>query len=149
MGKNTRANKERSRLQELKYENEKLRNEIRKLENENRQLTRQNSKARREIARMDLDKHAYVQEIIQERMGDNKVEQSAQDMVKSMKEEWRCHQCNEGHLEISLYTRRDGTHYHRVCNNCPNRTKMQKYDPETVKGIMRKPGKSGEKKNKS
>lgn len=139
MGKNTRGNKEYSKEQELKHENKELRNKIRELEGEIRQLSRQYSRTRKQFARMDLDRHAYVQEIIQEHIDNEKVEQNAQDMLQTMKEKWQCRECGEGQLEISVYTRLDGTFYHRVCNCCPNRTKSQKYDPETVTGIMRKP----------
>jgi predicted nuclease with TOPRIM domain len=148
LGKNTRGNKEYSREQELKHENEKLRNKIRQLEGEVRQLSRQHARTRKQFARMDLDRHAYVQEIVQEHIDKEKEQQSAQQILKSMKEEWMCRECGEGQLEISVYTRLDGTFYHRVCNCCPNRTKSQRYDPETVKGIMRKPKAKTEDKKK-
>lgn len=146
MGKNTRANKEYSKEQELKHENEKLRNRIRELESENRQLSRQFSRTRKQFARMDLDRHAYVQEIIQEKIAEEKEEQTAKQVVKSLKDEWACRECGEGHLEITLFNRLDGTFYYRSCNCCANRTKVQKYDPDQVKGIMRKPKPADEKK---
>jgi rubrerythrin len=146
LGKNTRGQKEYSREQELKHENEKLRNKIRQLEGEVRQLSRQYSRSRKQFAKLDLDRHAYVQEIIQEHLAKEEDEQTAQQLVKSLKDEWLCRECGEGHLEITLYTRRDGTFYHRACNACSNRTKVQKYDPETVKGIIKKPKPASENK---
>lgn len=137
MGKTTRGHKEYSKEQELKHENRELRNRIRELENDVRQLTRQTARTRKQFARMDLDRHAYVQDIIQEHFHNEEVEQNTQDMLASLKNKWQCRECGTGHLEIFLYTRQDGTFYYRLCNNCPNRTKSQKYDPDTVTGIMR------------
>lgn len=146
MGKNTRGNKEYSKEQELKYENEKLRNKIRQLEGEIRQLSRQHARTRKQFAKMDLDRHAYVQEIVQEHIAKEKDEQTTKDLAKSLKEKWACRECGDGQLEISVYTRLDGTFYHRVCNCCSNRTKSQQYDPDKVTGIMRKPKPLNEKK---
>lgn len=141
MGKNTRGNKEFTKEQELKHENKELRKRIQVLEAENRQLTRQHSRTRKNFARMDLDRHSYVQEIIQEHINNEKEETSSQEMLNKMKKEWQCRECGDGYLEIFLYNRRDGTFYHRMCNNpsCDHRTNGQKYDPETVTGIIKKP----------
>lgn len=137
MGKNTRGNKEFSKEQELKHENRELRNRIRDLEHEVRMLTRQTARSRKQFARMDLDRHAYVQDIIQEHFQNEEVEQNTQDMLSSLKNKWQCRECGTGHLEINLYTRQDGTFYYRKCNNCDNRTKAQKYDAQSVTGIMK------------
>lgn len=137
MGKTTRGQKEFSKEQELKYENQQLRNKIRQLENDVRQLTRQTARTRKQFARMDLDRHAYVQEIVQEHYANEEVEQNTQDMLSSLKNKWQCHECGIGHLEITIYTRFDGTFYWRKCSNCAHRTKSQKYDPDKVTGIMR------------
>lgn len=141
MGKNTRGEKEFTKEQELKHENKELRKRIIQLEAENRQLTRQYSRTRKNFARMDLDRHSYVQDIIQEHINNEKEETTSQQMLNAMKKEWQCHECEQGYLEIFLYNRRDGTFYHRMCSNpsCDHRTGGQKYDPETVKGIVKKP----------
>lgn len=137
MGKTTRGQKEYSKEQNLKYENKELRNRIRELEHEVRMLTRQTARSRKHFARMDLDRHSYVQDIIQEHFAGEEVEQNTQDMLASLKNKWQCRECGAGQLEIYLYTRMDGTFYYRLCNNCPHRTKSQKYDPDKVTGIMR------------
>ena len=137
MGKNTRGNKEYSKEQGLKYENRELRSRIRELENDVRQLTRQTARSRKQFARMDLDRHQYVQEIVQEHYANEQVEQNTQDMLSSLKNKWQCRECHAGNLEINLYTRQDGTFYYRHCSNCDNRTKSQKYDAEKVSGIMK------------
>lgn len=146
MGKTTRGQKEYSKEQELKHENKEMRNRIRELEHEVRMLTRQTARTRKQFARMDLDRHAYVQDIIQEHYANEEVEQNTQEMLSSLKNKWQCHDCGVGHLEIFLYTRQDGTFYYRLCNNCPNRTKSQKYDPEKVTGPMRQPDAPAEEK---
>lgn len=131
-GRRNHGHKELNQLQICRKENEKLKKEI--------------SSLRKQLARIDLDRYAHVKNIVEEHYANEKEEKSAQDLVKSLKDEWQCRECGEGHLEITLYTRRDGTFYHRACNVCTNRTKVQKYDPETVKGIMRKPKPTPEKK---
>lgn len=139
MGKARRGDKERSREQELKYENQKLRREV--------------SSLRKQLARIDLDRYSHVREMVEEHLAQEDQEISTQDMLKSMKNEWQCHECGVGHLEITLYTRLDGTFYWRKCSNCPHRTKSQKYDPNTVKGIMKpeetQPVKPGQKSYKN
>lgn len=126
MSKNRQFNrKEEDQLQKLKRENKNLRDSI--------------SKLRKQLARIDLDRYSQVRDIVEEHLAEETQEISAQDMLKSMKNQWQCHDCGVGHLEIHLYTRADGTFYYRLCNNCPNRTKSQKYDPDKVKGIIKEP----------
>lgn len=123
MGKTRRGHKERSREQELKYENQKLRREV--------------SSLRKQLARIDLDRYSHVRDIVEEHYAHEEQEVSTQDMLKSMKEKWRCHDCGIGYLEICLYTRLDGTFYYRICSNCSKRTKSQKYDESKVQGIIK------------
>lgn len=137
MGKTRRGDKELSKEQELKHENKELRNRIRTLEHEIRQLTRSGARTRKQFARLDLDRHAFVQDIIQEHYANDKVEQNTQEMLDNMKNTWKCKGCNIGFLEINLYTRLDGTFYYRKCNNCEKRTPSQRYDENNVTGIMK------------
>ena len=123
MSRSTRGDKEYTRLQEALHENKKLK--------------RENASLRRQLARIDLDRHSYVRDIIDEHMNEEEQESSTKDMLASMKNEWRCESCGEGFLEIHLYTRRDGTFYFRKCNNCPHRTVGQRYIRDKVKGIMK------------
>lgn len=123
MGKTRRGHKEFSKEQELKYENQKLRKQI--------------SALRKQLARLDLDRHSYVRDIVEEHLALEDQETTAKDMLDSMKNEWRCNSCGTGYLEIHLYTRQDGTFYYRLCNNCPHRTVGKRYDPNSVRGIMR------------
>ena len=125
MGKTRRGDKERSREQELKYENQKLRREVGSL--------------RKQLARIDLDRHSYVRDIVEEHLAAEDAEETTQQMLGRLKEAWRCHDCNIGFLEIYLYTRPEGTYYYRTCNNCSKRTKSQRYSPDTVQGIVKNP----------
>lgn len=122
MGKSRRGDKERSREQELKYENHKLRRQV--------------SSLRKQLARIDLDRHSYVKDIVDEHLADQEEITTTEEMLKSMKNEWKCRECGDGHLEIVLYGKMDETWYFRKCNGCPHRTKSQVYTPN-VKGIIK------------
>lgn len=151
MGKTTRGHKEYSKEQELKYENRELRNKIRELETEIRQLTRSYARTRKNFARMDLDRHAYVSEIVQEHLSKEESEQNTTSILASLKNTWQCFECKNGFLEINLYTRFDGTFYYRKCNNCLHRTKAQRYYEQNVTGIMKTESsdtQNGKQKNK-
>lgn len=122
MGKTRRGDKERSREQELKYENQKLRRTV--------------SSLRKQLARIDLDRYSHVRDMVEEHLADQEEVVTTEDMLKSMKNEWQCRECNGGHLEITLYGKMGQTWYFRKCNNCPHRTKSQIYTP-SVRGIIK------------
>lgn len=125
MGKSKRGDKERSREQELKYENHKLRREV--------------SSLRKQLARIDLDRYSHVRDMIQEHLAENEEIVTVQELETSMKNEWKCHECGQGHLEIFKYPRGPGEAYYRICSRAPacmNRTESQPWTP-SVKGIMR------------
>lgn len=107
-----RSDKEFSRLQQYQHENKKLKREI--------------SSLRKQLARLDLDRHDYVKEII-EKAYQLEDAQEGQDILEKVQSEWKCRECHAGHLEIHLYTKPDGTWYYRRCTNCPHRTKSQKH----------------------
>jgi hypothetical protein len=108
---------------------------------ENRILKRQVAHLRKTLARVDLG-----QENVKEAIEKNYTEehaQTGQDIIEKLKREWKCRweKC-DGHLEIFPYNKMDSTWYYRICSNapkCKNRTLAQKYDPSTVKGIVKKP----------
>lgn len=131
MGKARRGQKERSKEQELKYENNKLRREV--------------SSLRKQLCRIDLDRYSHVRDMVQEHLAEEDDDMLTQEMLQSMKNTWKCHECNEGHLEINLYTKMNETWYYRQCSNCDNRTKSQSYTP-SVKGIIKLPAPDKNKK---
>lgn len=123
MGRNTRGDKEYTRLQEAL--------------NENKRLKRENASLRKQLARLDLDRHSYVKDILDEHFQQEEQAESTEKMLKRLKEEWKCHECHVGYLEITLYNKLDQTWYFRQCNNCTNRTKSQVYHPEKVQGPIK------------
>lgn len=124
MGKTRRGEKEKSKERRLVHENQKLKREI--------------SSLRKQLARIDLDRHDYVKNIVEEHYAKEDAEDNTHKMLESMKNYWKCHECKSGYLEINLYTRMDGVFYYRQCSECSNRTKSQKYD-ENVTGIHKQP----------
>ena len=139
MGKANRGVKEFSKEQELKHENRELRKENDRLGRENRQLRRQYAGSRKQYAKMDLDRHSYVRDIIEEHLSEEKEDiVTTQDMLESMKNEWKCEKCNVGYLEILVYSKLGNPHYFRQCSNCVHRTKSQEYH-DNVKGIVKEP----------
>jgi hypothetical protein len=119
MGKARRGEREFGREKKLSHENKRLKKEIAQL--------------RKLLARVDLDRYSQVKDMIEEHYQEDRL-QEGQDILERLRQEWKCFKCNSGYLEIILYTRRDGTHYYRKCNNCDNRTKGQRYTDD-VKGI--------------
>jgi regulator of replication initiation timing len=122
LSKNTRGDKEYTRLQTAL--------------NENRKLKRENASLRKALSKLDLDRHAYVRDIVEEHyaMEDNNATMEA---IESSKSFWKCRECHEGHLEIIEYPKMGVDHYYRKCNNCKHRTKSQRMTSD-VKG-PRKP----------
>lgn len=144
MGKNTRGVKELSKEQGIKLENRELRKEIQALENENnrlkaeiRQSRRQHAGTRKKFARMDLDRHQYVQDIVSEHLADEQESIDSVSLLEKMKNKWKCHSggCS-GHLEIIIYSKMGNPHYFRQCNACDNRTTSQPHH-ENVEGVLK------------
>ncbi len=122
MSKNTRAEKEYTREQ--------------KLVNENKQLKRELAKLRKMLARIDLDRYSTIKDMLQEHEMKDKLDKT-EPLLSSLKEEWKCHDCLEGYLEIVIFSKVGDLWYFRACNSCQKRTKSQKYTPE-VRGLIKK-----------
>lgn len=123
MAKNTRGHKELDKLQTAHREIDKLK--------------RENAKLRKQFARLDLDRHDYVQKIVQEHLHQEE-EISGDEILASLKRKWACHEPGcAGHLEIFLYSKMGEPWFWRQCSQCPNRTKSQKYDATQVRGIIK------------
>ncbi len=120
MGKR-HCDQEQSKLQRLAFENKKLRREIATL--------------RKQLARIDLDRYPQVKELVEKH--EESDSSDGHRFLEKIKEEWKCNQCNEGYLEIIIYSKLGNPWYLRKCNNCTNRTKAQKYTTE-VKGIVKR-----------
>jgi len=121
MGKSRRANKEFTREQKLIKENRELKRELVYLR---KQISRVDKKSLEVTKKMSKD-----QEVV------SAVKES-NDNLEHLKKTWKCDKC-EGYLEITIYSKINETFYFRKCNMCPNRTKGQRYNCDSVKGIIK------------
>lgn len=128
MAKNTRGTKEFTREQ--------------RLIKENRQLKRELAHLRKQIARIDVDRLETVKEMVADYQEAERLQENLgnpNSNIEALKKEWACKETGcEGYLEITLYSKLGTTQYYRKCNSCLNRTKGQRYDSNSVKGIIRK-----------
>lgn len=123
MGKNRRGDKERSREQELKYENSKLRREV--------------SSLRKQLARIDLDRYSHVREMVEEHMALEEEDIDQTRLLQKMRAKWACKESScSGHLEIVVYAKMGMPWYYRQCSACDNRTKAKPHHPG-VEGIQK------------
>lgn len=106
---------------------------------ENRMLKRTVSHLRKALARLDVDRIDIAKEVIMEHYREETQADKQGDkdrVLEELKKTWLCNKCNEGYLEIKLYTKIGETWYFRKCNVCPNRTLSKQYNEKTVKGII-------------
>jgi predicted RNase H-like nuclease (RuvC/YqgF family) len=111
-----------------------------RLSKENRELKRELSHLRKQIARLDGDRFETLRQMVadqEESMRFQNISEDANPTVESLKREWKCRECEEGFLEIVLYSKMGQTHYYRTCSECDHRTKGKRYG-ESVKGIIKK-----------
>jgi len=107
---------------------------------ENRQLKRELSHLRKQISRLDLEGLENAKQMVfdhEEKERLNRDIGAPSSNLEALKKEWSCLQCTTGWLEITLYSKLGITHYYGKCNSCDNRTKGQRYDSASVKGIIR------------
>lgn len=123
MGKTRNGARELARVKELSYEN--------------KQLKAENDMLRKRLARIKLDEYGQLKKTIKKHYKKEEAKQG-NDILDKVRQEWKCHDCPKGFLEIFIYNRANETYYYRTCNECDNRTKAQKYDPQIVKGIIKK-----------
>jgi hypothetical protein len=110
---------------------------------ENRQLKRELSHLRKQISRLDLEgleaaKQLCLDHEEKERLNEAVGEPNAN--IEHLRRIWCCNDCRNGYLEIFLYPKMGCTWYYRVCSNdsCKKRTKGQRYDEGSVRGILKK-----------
>lgn len=122
MSKNSRTDKEYSRVQKLTYENSKLKKQV--------------STLRKQLSRIDLDRYESVRKIVEDHFSEEDQDFSEQ-LLDNIKKDWKCRHCEEGTLEIIQYNKIDTTWYYRKCDQCPHRTRGKIYNKDTVKGIIK------------
>src|SRR5665213_1816225 len=108
LGKNIRGGKEYNRLQIALKENAKLK--------------RENASLRKALSKLDLDRHSYVRDIVEEHYAREDSETTTMEMLDTLKNTWKCNSCNAGYLEVTVYSKMGDTWYFRQCNNCKYRT---------------------------
>lgn len=111
-----------------------------RLAKENRQLKRELAHLRKQISRLDLEGLEAAKQVINDQEEENRLNEAVGEPnanLEHLKKTWACNECNEGWLEITLYSKCGSTHYYRKCTACDKRTKGQRYD-ETVRGIIKK-----------
>lgn len=123
MGKSRRGTKEFTREQ--------------RLVNENKRLKRELANARKQLARIDLDRYDTIREMVEEHRDTKEQPEFGAEFLENLKKTWLCNDCRQGYLEIIVYSKLGNPWYYRQCNHCPNRTKAQKHSPD-VKGIIKK-----------
>lgn len=130
MGKTRIGRKEYNTIQEFKHKIQALK--------------RENDDLRKRLARIKLDEYGQLKKTIKKHYKKEETQQG-NDILDKVRQEWRCKEPNcAGFLEIFLYNKLSETWYFRRCseNMCKNRTKAKKYDPNSVKGIIKKETKS-------
>jgi hypothetical protein len=127
VGKSKRSDKEFTREQ--------------RLVKENRQLKRELAHLKKQIARIDLDRFETVKQMCNDYQENERFRDSSEESISNleeMKKTWSCNECSSGYLEIILYSKIGETYYFRKCISCNKRTVGQRYDSESVKGIIKK-----------
>jgi predicted nuclease with TOPRIM domain len=126
VGKTRLGRKEHNLIQDFKYKIQ--------------QLKAENSALRKRLARIKLDEYGQLKKTIKKHYKKEETQQG-NDILDKVRQEWKCHEeaCS-GFLEIFIYTRLNEMYYFRKCSEsgCKNRTKAKKYDPQLVKGIIKK-----------
>lgn len=123
MGKTRTGRKENSVIQEFKHKIQALKKE--------------NDALRKRLARINLDEYGQLKKTIKKHYKKEETKQG-NDILDKVRQEWKCHKCPKGFLEIFIYTKLNQTCYYRTCNECENRTLAKRYDPNSVKGIIKK-----------
>lgn len=107
--------------------------QIQRLQKENEKLKRRISALQKQLARIDLDSHNNVKELV-DKFEQEDYKEEKHSTQKALEEKWKCHKCDEGVLKLILIQRKDKLVYFRKCDSCDNRTKTQEYT-EKVDGI--------------
>jgi hypothetical protein len=103
--------------------------QLQRLKQENQRLKRDLSRLKKQVSRMDLSRFDHIKELLEE---SDRAEQEAAVQEKQAKL-WECFECRKGVLRLVILERLGGAIYNRVCDNCGNKTKFQKYTDKVTK----------------
>lgn len=123
MGKSKRGEREYSKEQKLVHEN--------------RQLKKQISALRKQLSRIDIDRYDNLKDVIEQHYQEDKADEG-RELMEKIKQEWKCHECHSGYLEILKYNKGLDTWYYRKCTKCPHRTPGKRFK-EDVQGVFKEP----------
>lgn len=107
--------------------------DLQKLKQENKNLKKKLSTLRKQLARIDIDQHDNIKDLI-DKYAEEEIIQRKEDEIKRLEEKWKCHQCQTGHLKLIILERRDNVFYFRKCDNCSKRTPTKKWE-EGIEGL--------------
>ena len=126
MARNTRGAKEFTKEQ--------------RLIKENRQLKRELAHLRKQISRLDLEGLESAKQMVFDQEEDVRLNETVGEPsaeLERLKRIWACNDCKVGWLEITLYSKTGQSWYFRKCNSCHKRTRGQRYDEQSVRGIIK------------
>jgi hypothetical protein len=129
VAKNTRGVKEFTREQRLAKENIQLKREL--------------SYLRKQISRLDLEGLEAAKQALFDREEKERISEDLGDSnsnLEQLKKTWKCNSCQNGWLEITTYHKAGETWYYRRCSDpaCKKRTVGQRYNEQSVRGILKK-----------
>lgn len=107
--------------------------DLQRLKRENDKLKRQISALRKQLARIDINRYENLQDLIH-KYDKQEAEEILAKEQKSNEEKWKCYHCQDGVLRLKIYQRLDGIFYNRKCDQCPNKTKLKKWNDD-IEGV--------------
>ena len=106
-------------------------------------LKRELAHLRKQISRLDFEGLEAAKQTCADYEEKERLSEAVGDPnanIEHLRQKWLCSDCRNGSLEIFLYPKMGCTWYYRVCSNdsCKKRTKGQRYDESSVRGILKK-----------
>ena len=119
---------------------EKELDELQKAKKTIEKLKRENSSLRKQIQRaVNTERMVDLHDLVLKQRQEQLERERAESKKAKEKEKRKCFSCKEGHMRLTLWPRKDGVFYNRICSRspqCGNRTKFKKYNPDKVEGIL-------------
>lgn len=118
---------------------EKELNELQRARETIKKLKRQISSLRSQLSRAtSSERLADLQDLVARQVEEDREQTKVNKKYEKAKSRWECYNCGGGIMEIRLMNLPHGVYYNRKCSNfeCDNKTRMQKYSPGTVDGVL-------------
>lgn len=107
--------------------------QVQRLRHENKRLKNQISQLRKQLSRVDIDRFQNLKDLIESQEREDQAETKAEEQ-KKIEQDWKCFECKSGTIRLVVLERKDGVFYYRICDRCPKRTKIKRYNSD-VKGV--------------